>query len=285
MSTATTRAAPAPIAVRDLPPVHRPRRPPTRFVLPVYSILMIVYLTSPVFLMILYSFNDIPRERQTVRFWGFTLDWWKNLFDVPGLTAALQHSIAIAIPSALVATVLGTLLGLALGRYRFRGRAPTNFVIFLAIAVPEVVLGSSLLSLFVMTQTVPLGYATILLSHISFGVPFVAVIVRARVQGMDRSLEDAAQDLFASPVTAFFKVTLPLIMPGVLAGGLLAFVLSLDDFVITNFVFGSFETFPIWVYGATKIGLPPQVNVMGTLLFVTGLVLALLAAAFQRKRT
>ena len=285
MSTATTRAAPAPIAVRDLPPVHRPRRPPTRFVLPVYSILMIVYLTSPVFLMILYSFNDIPRERQTVRFWGFTLDWWKNLFDVPGLTAALQHSIAIAIPSALVATVLGTLLGLALGRYRFRGRAPTNFVIFLAIAVPEVVLGSSLLSLFVMTQTVPLGYATILLSHISFGVPFVAVIVRARVQGMDRSLEDAAQDLFASPVTAFFKVTLPLIMPGVLAGGLLAFVLSLDDFVITNFVSGTFETFPVWVYGATKIGLPPQVNVLSTLLFLTGLVLALLNVAVQRRRT
>jgi spermidine/putrescine transport system permease protein len=285
VSTATTRAAPAPIAVRDLPPVHRPRRPPTRFVLPVYSILMIVYLTSPVFLMILYSFNDIPRERQTVRFWGFTLDWWKNLFDVPGLTAALQHSIAIAIPSALVATVLGTLLGLALGRYRFRGRAPTNFVIFLAIAVPEVVLGSSLLSLFVMTQTVPLGYATILLSHISFGVPFVAVIVRARVQGMDRSLEDAAQDLFASPVTAFFKVTLPLIMPGVLAGGLLAFVLSLDDFVITNFVSGTFETFPVWVYGATKIGLPPQVNVLSTLLFLTGLVLALLNVAVQRRRT
>ncbi len=285
MSTATTRAAPAPIAVRDLPPVHRPRRPPTRFVLPVYSILMIVYLTSPVFLMILYSFNDIPRERQTVRFWGFTLDWWKNLFDVPGLTAALQHSIAIAIPSALVATVLGTLLGLALGRYRFRGRAPTNFVIFLAIAVPEVVLGSSLLSLFVMTQTVPLGYATILLSHISFGVPFVAVIVRARVQGMDRALEDAAQDLFASPVTAFFKVTLPLIMPGVLAGGLLAFVLSLDDFVITNFVSGTFETFPVWVYGATKIGLPPQVNVLSTILFLTGLVLALLNVAVQRRRT
>ncbi|HXF37527.1 MAG TPA: ABC transporter permease [Actinomycetota bacterium] len=285
MSTATTAAAPAPTAVRDLPPVHRPRRPATRFVLPVYSILMIVYLTSPVFLMILYSFNDVPRERQTVRFWGPTLDWWKNLFDVPGLTAALQHSITIAIPSTVVATILGTLLGLALGRYGFRGRGLTNFVIFLAIAVPEVVLGSSLLSLFVTTRAVPLGYGAILLSHISFSVPFVAVIVRARVQGMDRSLEDAAQDLFASPVTAFFKVTLPLIMPGVLAGGLLAFVLSLDDFVITNFVSGTFETFPVWVYGATKIGLPPQVNVLSTILFVTGLALAVLNVAVQRRRT
>lgn len=285
--SATTATAPARARVetRELPPLHRGPRRPARFVLPVYGVLMILYLTSPVFLMILYSFNDIPQERQTLRFWGFTLDWWKNLFDIPGLTAALQHSLAVAIPSALAATVLGTLLGLALGRYRFAARGVTNFVIFLAIAVPEIVLGSSLLSLFLTTQAVPLGYWTILLSHISFSVPFVAVVVRARVQGMDRALEDAAQDLFASPVTAFFKVTLPLIMPGVLAGGLLAFVLSLDDFVITNFVFGSFETFPIWVYGATKIGLPPQVNVMGTLLFVTGLVLALLAAAFQRKRT
>lgn len=285
MSAATTTAARVPAAVRDLPPLNRPPKPPTRLVLPVYSILMILYLTSPVFLMVLYSFNDIPQERQTVRFWGFTLDWWRNLLDVPGLTAALQHSIGVAVPSALAATALGTLLGLALGRYRFRGRAPTNFVIFLAIAVPEIVLGSSLLSLFITTQGVPLGYWTILLSHISFSVPFVAVIVRARVQGMDRSLEDAAQDLFASPVTAFLKVTLPLIMPGVMAGGLLAFVLSLDDFVITNFVSGTFTTFPIWVYGATRIGLPPQVNVLSTLLFLSGLVLALLNMAVQRRRT
>jgi spermidine/putrescine transport system permease protein len=248
--------------------------------------------------MIVYGFNALPsgRERQTTKFFGFTLDWWRNIFADGSLTEALRNTIVIAIPSAIVATILGTLLGLALGRYGFAGRAPANFVIFLAIAVPEIVLGSALLSLFVGSLGTPLfntwplsmihlGMPTILLSHIGFSIPFVAITVRARVQGMDRALEDAAQDLFASPVTAFFKVTLPMILPGILAGGLLAFVLSLDDFVITNFVSGeSTQTFPVWVYGAQKIGLPPQVNVMGTLLFVTGVALALLNVLFQGRR-
>ncbi len=283
MSAVATAERPA--AAVELPPLNEPRKRVTRLVLPVYSILMILYLTSPVFLMILYGFNDIPGERQTPRFWGFTLDWYKNLFNIPDLSRSLVHSISIAIPSAIAATAIGTLLGLALGRYRFRGQAPTNFVIFLAIAVPEIVLGSSLLSLFITSQTPPLGLWTVMLSHISFSIPFVAVTVRARVQGMDRSMEDAAQDLFATPIMAFFKVTLPLIMPGILAGALLAFVLSLDDFVITNFVFGDYVTFPIWVYGATRLGLPPQVNVMGTLLFATGVILALLNVLAQRRRT
>ena len=160
-----------------------------------------------------------------------------------------------------------------MGRYRYRGFAILMFVIFLAIAVPEIVLGSSLLTLFIAAQNPPLGYFTILLSHISFAIPFVAITVRARVVGMDRSLENAAQDLFATPTTAFFKVTLPLITPGIIAGALLAFVLSLDDFVITNFTSGQFKTFPIWVYGATRIGVPPQVNVIGTLLFLAGVLL------------
>jgi len=277
--TADERAAP----VTERPAPHPPRKRWTRFILPVYSILMIVYLTSPVLTMILYGFNDIPGERQTPKFWGFTLHWYRDLFGVAGLTPAFEHSITIAIPSAIVATILGTLIGLALGRYNFGGRAPTNFVIFLAIAVPEIVLGSSLLAMFVLIAA-PLGYTSILVSHIGFSIAFVAVTVRARVQGLDRSLEDAAQDLFANPVTAFFKVTLPLIAPGIVAGGLLAFVLSLDDFVITNFVSGQFQTFPIWVYGATRIGLPPQVNVMGTLLFMTGVIFAVANVVLQRRR-
>jgi spermidine/putrescine transport system permease protein len=282
--TAVATAERRPIETRDLPPVNEPRRRPTRFVLPVYSLVMMLYLASPIFLMILYGFNDIPGERQESRFYGPTLDWWKNLFDVPNLTTALEHSFLVAVPTAVIATILGTLLGLALGRYRFGGQLPMMFVIFLAIAVPEIVLGSSLLTLFLELRTPPLGFLTLLLSHVTFSIPFVAVTVRARVQGMDRSLEDAAQDLFATPVVAFFKVTLPLIAPGILAGGLLAFVLSLDDFVISNFVYGNFETFPIWVWGATRIGLPPQVNVMGTILFVTGIVLAILSALAQRRR-
>jgi spermidine/putrescine transport system permease protein len=270
-------------AVAAPAPINKPRKRWTRFVLPVYSLAMIVYLASPVFLMILYGFNNIPGERQTPRFWGFTLHWYRDLFGVPGLTPAFEHSITIAIPSAIISTILGTFIGLALGRYLFRGRPPVNFVIFLAIAVPEIVLGASLLSMFVLARA-PLGYGSILVSHIGFSIAFVAVTVRARVQGLDRSLEDAAQDLFANPVTAFFRVTLPLIAPGIVAGGLLAFVLSLDDFVITNFVSGQFQTFPIWVFGATRIGLPPQVNVMGTLLFMTGVVLAIINVALQRGR-
>jgi spermidine/putrescine transport system permease protein len=282
--SATTRTDPA--TAGDLAPLHRPKKRLTRFILPGFTWLMILYLALPIFVMILYSFNDIPATppRQTSKFWGFTTVWWRDLFGVAGLSDALKTSLLIAPLSAFCATVLGTLIGLALGRYRFRGKAPINFVIFLAIAVPEIVLGSSLLSMFVLAQTPPIGFITILLSHIGFSVAFVAVTVRARVQGLDRALEDAAQDLFANPITTFFKVTLPLIAPAILAGFLLAFVLSLDDFVITNFVSGSTQTFPVWVFGATRIGLPPQVNVMGTLLFGAGLFAAVANAVAQRRR-
>ena len=269
----------------DLPPVNPPGRRWTRFILPVYTVAMIVYLASPIFVMILYGFNDIPgiRPTQTPRFYGFTLAWLKNVFNVPGLVDAFKLSLVIAPVSAAVATALGTVFGLALGRYRFWGYRGVDFVIFLAIAVPEIVLGSSLLSMFVAGR-VALGAGTILLSHIGFSIAFVAVTVRARVQGLDRSLEEAAQDLFATPVTGFFKVTLPLIAPAILAGFLLAFVLSLDDFVITNFVAGTKSTFPLWVYGAQRVGIPPQVNVMGTLLFGAGLFAALANVFVQRRR-
>lgn len=263
-------------------PLHRPRKRLTRLILPTFTWLMIFYLALPVFVMILYGFNNIPGDRQTPRFWGFTLQWYRDVFAIPGLTSALKVSLTIAPISAAVATVLGTLLGLVLGRYRFRGKAPTNFIIFLAIAVPEIVLGSSLLTLFIQGRFI-LGLGTILVAHIAFDVPFVAVTVQARVAGMDRSLEDAAYDLYARPTTAFLRVTLPQILPGVFAGFLLAFVLSLDDFVITQFVSGTTQTFPIWVFGATRVGLPPQVNVMGTLLFAIGLAIAIGNVVVRRR--
>jgi spermidine/putrescine transport system permease protein len=283
MSAVATQARPV---ARDLPPANPPRRRWTRFILPTYTIVMILYLASPIFVMILYSFNDIPgvRPAQTPRFWGFTAAWWQNAFGIAGLPEAFKNSLLIAPISAAVATALGTLLGLALGRYRFRGLRLTDFVIFLAIAVPEIVLGSSLLSMYVLANA-PLGFTTILLSHIGFSIAFVAVTVRARVQGLDRSLEEAAQDLFATPVTGFFKVTLPLIAPAILAGFLLAFVLSLDDFVITNFTAGQTNTFPVWVYGAQRLGIPPQVNVMGTILFTAGILAAAVNVLVQRRRT
>lgn len=282
MSATATRPS---AATAGPAPLHKPNKRWTRHILPVYTWAMIVYLALPVFVMILYSFNDIPGERQTPKFWGFTMHWWQDLFGVAGLTSALKASLTIAPIAALTATALGTLIGLSLGRYRFSGRKITNFIIFLAIAVPEIVLGSSLLSMFVLSGSIRIGFATILVSHIGFSIPFVAVTVRARVQGLDRSLEDAAQDLFANPVNTFFRITLPLIAPAILAGFLLAFVLSLDDFVITNFVSGSTQTFPIWVFGATRIGLPPQVNVMGTLLFSAGIVAAVANVLFQRRRS
>ncbi len=269
----------------ELPPpvVRKTRRRWTWYILPVFTIGMIVYLTLPVLVMIIYSFNKLSGtgERQVARFTCCTLEWWKDIAAVPALNDALKMSVTIAPISALIATFLGTLIGLVLGRYGFRGRGLTNFVIFLAIAVPEIVLASALLTWFVQWNgwelfgfTWKIGYPTILFSHIGFSIAFVAITVRARVQGLDRSLENAAQDLFATPVVAFFKVTLPLILPGVVAGFLLAFVLSLDDFVITNFVKGQDNTFPTWVYGTARLGIPPQVNVWGTVLFGVGLVIA-----------
>jgi spermidine/putrescine transport system permease protein len=264
-----------------LPPLRKKRRPIGVTLMGVFTVGMIVYLMSPIFVMILYGFNNIAGERQVPEFTCCTLNWWKNFLAVPSLNEALKTSLEVAIPAALIATAIGALIGLVLGRYSFRGRAGINFIIFLAIAVPEIVLGSALLSMFVrfnsvrpLGATVGIGYNTILFSHIGFSIAFVAITVRARVQGLDRSLENAAQDLFATPFQAFFRVTLPLILPGIIAGFLLAFVLSLDDFVITNFVQGQTNTFPTWVFGATRLGMPPQVNVWGTVLFTAGLLAA-----------
>jgi spermidine/putrescine transport system permease protein len=268
-------------ATRAMPGGHRKRW--TRFLLPAYTYLLMLFLITPILMMILYGFNNIPGDRQSPRFFGFTLEWYRRLFENTDLTAAVKLSLTVAIVAAGIATVLGTLLGLALGRYGFRGRGLMSFVIFMAIAVPEIVLGSSLLSMFVQIQA-PLGFITILLAHIGFDIPFVAVTVRARVAGMDRSMEDSAKDLYATPVVAFYKVTLPIIAPGILAGFMLAFVLSLDDFVITQFVSGQTVTFPLWVYGASRIGIPPSVNVFGTLLFGLGVMLALIGALSQGRR-
>jgi spermidine/putrescine transport system permease protein len=257
------------MSATEAAPKSRSRKRWTRFILPSYTTLFIVYLVVPIAVMIIFSFNT-PTGRYNIKWEHASLQGWRDLFSFPDLTTAIKLTLTVAFLATILSTVLGSFLGLALGRYRFRGAAAVNFVIFLAIASPEIVLGSSLLSMFVNAR-VPLGFLTILLAHIMFCVSFVAITVRARVSGMDQSLEEAAGDLGADPRTTFFKVTLPLIMPGVIAGGLLAFALSIDDFVITNFVAGSRTTFPLWVYGATRQGIPVQVNVMGTILFLFGI--------------
>jgi spermidine/putrescine transport system permease protein len=266
----------------DAPAEHRPRRRITSFILPVYTWLVILYTVIPIAVMVAYTFNQAPSGRLTFAWKGFTTQWYSQVFDIANLTQALVHSLEIAVASTVVSLALGTPLARAQARHRFLGRGLTDTTIFLDIAAPSVVVGASLLSLFI-TLNVNLGLGTILIAHIAFNVAFVTVVVRARVLGLDRSLEKAAADLGAGPWTAFQKVTLPLIAPGIVAGGLLAFAMSIDDFIITQFVAGQTVTFPLWVYGAVKVGIPPQVFVIGTLIFVAGVVLAAANALLQRR--
>ena len=259
-----------------------------RFVLPTYSWLVIAYLVFPIGMMILYSFNKVIGGMQLVSFtWnGFTTQWYHEWSNVPGLTSAFWLSIRLGIVSTILATVIGTLLAVALVRYhapRFRGKAGIEQVLFLNIAAPEIVMGSSLLGLFVMLN-INRGFLTLVLAHVMFCIAYVTVTVRARMSGFDRALEEAAYDLGAKPFTTFRLVTMPLIMPGVLAGALMAFALSIDDFVTSYFVGGSAIPFPVWVYGATRVGIPPQVFVFGTGIFAVGIGFAVLSIVVAKKK-
>ncbi len=253
-----------------------------RAVLPVFTGIVVAYLFLPIVVMAVFGFNDI-QGRFNFTWQGFTFEHWANLFGrYPALNQSLINSLTVALISTVVATVLGTLIGLALTRYEFRGRAPLNMLIFLPIATPEIVLGASLLALFV-SAGVSRDLTTIVIAHIMFNISFVVVTVRARIAGFDRALEEAAMDLGADEWTTFRKITFPLIFPGILAAALLAFALSIDDFVITQFTAGQTVTFPLWVYGASRIGVPPQVNVMGTLIFLIALVGIVLWVFLQRR--
>ncbi len=247
----------------------------------VYAGLGLLYLLLPIGIILLFSFND-PIGRFNFVWQGFSLEAWKDPFGVPGLGEAMGKSLEIAALSTLGATVLGTLTALALVRYEFRGRAATNFFIFIPLATPEVVLGAALLSMFLNFQ-VATGFGTILIAHIMFNLSFVVVTVRSRLIGFDRSLEEAAQDLGASPWQTFRLVTLPLIMPGVIAAALLAFALSIDDFVITNFNAGSTVTFPLFIWGAARVAVPPQINVIASMIFLFTLAMMLLTVWQQRR--
>jgi spermidine/putrescine transport system permease protein len=280
--SATTVETGADEVVPAAPAAVRTRRRLGRLVLPTYTALLILFTIVPIAVMVAYGFNKAPSGRLTFAWNGFTTEWYRHVFDISNLTSALLHSLELAFASTAIALLLGTPLALALSRYRFRGAGATDTAIFLDIAAPSVVVGASLLSFFI-SLNVTRGFVTILIAHVAFNVAFVTVVVRARVVGLDRSLDRAAADLGAGPWTAFTKVTLPLIMPGVVAAGLLAFAMSIDDFIITQFVAGQTVTFPLWVYGAVKVGIPPQVFVMGTLIFVFGVLLALINAILQRR--
>jgi spermidine/putrescine transport system permease protein len=261
----------------------RPQR--LKWALGIWGWLVIAWLCAPIIVMIIFGFNDTQGKFNTT--WqGFSLKWYKNLFAVSDLTQALQNSLSIAVIVTVIATIFGTFLGMALGRYRFRGTGSVNLLLFANIAAPEVVLGAALLSFF-LTLGVPRGYATIVIAHVMFSIAYVAVTVRARMVGLDPSLEEAARDLGAGPVMTFLRVTLPMITPGVLAGALLTFALSIDDYIITSFNNGDTVTFPLWVYGAAERNagsVPPQVNVMGTLIFAFGVLLALSGFLYNRRK-
>jgi spermidine/putrescine transport system permease protein len=247
----------------------------------VYAALALAYLMVPIAIILLFSFND-TKGRFNFVWQGFTLEHWKDPFAFKDLTDALWKSLEIGLLSTVIATILGTFMALALVRYQFRGRAPINFFIFLPLATPEVVLGSALLSLFISIGFAR-GFTTILIAHVMFNVSFVVVTVRSRLIGFDRSLEEAAQDLGANGVQTFMRVTLPLIMPGVLAGALLAFALSIDDFVITNFNAGSTITYPLYIWGAARVSIPPQVNVLAAMIFLFTVAMMLLTVWQQRR--
>ncbi|WSA23623.1 ABC transporter permease [Streptosporangium sp. NBC_01755] len=249
----------------------------------VYVWLIIAWLFLPIAVMIVFGFND-TQSKSNVTWQGFTLKWWGRLDEYPELVTAVLNSLKIAVLATVITTLIGTLMGLALGRYRFRGQGATNLVMFAAIASPELVMGASLLSLFI-SAGVQTGFATVVIAHVLFSLSFVAITVRARVIGLDRSIEEAARDLGASTWTTFWRITFPMILPGVVSGALLAFALSIDDFVITQFTSGATQTFPLWIWGATRIGVPPQVNILGTLIFAVGVAIAVVNTVNARRRT
>jgi spermidine/putrescine transport system permease protein len=249
------------------------------------AIVVLLYMFLPIFFVALMSFNE-PASRLSYEFDSFTLDNWLNPCAQGGMCTSVVTSLQIGFLATLAATVLGTLVAFALVRHRFRGRAATSLLIFMPMATPEVVMGSSLLALFSSAGLAgSLGFWSILIAHIMFCLSFVVVTVKARLAGLDSAYEQAAMDLYANEWQTFWRITFPLVFPGILAAALLSFSLSFDDFIVTNFNHGNTITFPMYVWGAAQRGIPPQVNVIGTVMFLLALGLVLGGSVFQRRRS
>ena len=247
------------------------------------ALLVMCYMLLPNVIVVAFSFNQ-PKGNYNYEWQRFSLDAWTNPCGTPGMCDALGLSLRIGLIATLVATVLGTMVAFAIGRHRFRGRSSTNLLIFLPMATPEVVMGSMLLTLFIAMGIAP-GTVTILIAHILFCLSFVVVTVKARIASLDPRLEQAAADLFANPLQTFVRVTLPLVAPGIAAGALLAFSLSFDDYIITNFnASPSSVTFPMFVWGAAQRGTPVQINVIGTVMFLTALALVAAGQLISNRR-
>ena len=252
-----------------------------RHLVMIVALLVLAYLFVPIGYTIAFSFNDAGRSNLTWQ--GATTKNWSNPCGAPEVCTALGNSLKIGLLATVGATLLGTMVAFALARHRFRGRAATNLLVFLPMATPEVVLGAALLALFLNLRLDP-GFWTIVIAHVMFCVSFVVVTVKARLSSLDPRLEQAAMDLYADEWQTFRRVTLPLAAPGILAAALLAFALSFDDFIITNFNSGSVTTFPKFVYVSAARGIPPQANVIGTAMFVAALLVVLAGQALGNRR-
>jgi len=252
-----------------------------RNALRIYGVLAFAYLFTPIAYVTLYSFNNGGHNNLTWQ--GFTLDNWKNPCGAPDVCTAVGNSLKIGITATIISTILGTMVAFALARQRFRGRTATNLIIFLPMATPEVVLASSLLTLFLNTK-IQLGFLTIVLAHVMFSISFVVVAVKARVASLDPRLEQAAGDLYANETQAFLRVTLPLVAPGIAGAALLAFSLSFDDYIITAFNSGAVNTFPKFVYNSAQRGIPAQAYVIGAFMFFLALFIVLAAELARRRR-
>ena len=287
----TTTTRPTPPATTSPPAPYRPSAGKraqvwlaNHFAM-ISAILVLLYLFLPVAYTFAFSFND--HGKTNIVWQGFTWKHWQDPCGVQGVCESLVTSLEVGVISTVVATVLGTLMALAMVRYRFRGKAASNVLIFVPMATPEIVMGAALLTIFVQGFAnigINLGFGTIVFSHIMFCVSFVVVTVRARIQSLDPRIEEAAQDLYASPMQTFWKVTFPLVLPGIVAAALLAFSLSFDDFIITNFVSGDSTTFPKFVYVSYLRGIPAQANVIGFSMFLIAVMLVILGQVISSRR-
>ena len=248
----------------------------------IVGVLVVLYMLIPIVVIFAFSFND-PAGRYNFTWVGFTFEHWAHAFSRPELNEALVTSLKLALLATVISTIVGTMMAIALVRHNFFGRRLANFLIVIPMATPEVVMGAALLSFFLIIGTFNLGFETLLIAHVMFCISFVVVVVRSRLIGFDRSLEEAARDLGASSFETFRLVTLPLIMPGIFGGAMLAFALSIDDFVISNFNSGTTVTFPLYIFGAAQRGIPVEVNVIAMILF-SFTVAAMGFATWQQRR-
>ena len=260
---------------------HRTSRWFSRNLIRIYAGLAFIYLFIPVAYTFAFSFNNAGKSNLVWQ--GFTLNNWKNPCGAPQVCESVANSLKIGVLSTVLATILGTMIAFAIGRHKFKGRTTTNILIFLPMATPEVVLGASLLAMFLNLRINP-GFWTIVIAHVMFCISFVVVTVKARIASLDPKLEQAAMDLYANERETFRYVTLPLVMPGIAGAALLAFSLSFDDFIITNFNSGVVSTFPKFVYVSAARGIPAQANVIGSAMFFIALIIVIVGQVVSRQR-